>query len=374
MSDGTRGLLFQLIRFSLWGEKISMTGMGHKEYGALMETASRQTVEGLVANALIENGVRLEKYDAINTYSLLGTLRQQNDFMNKELAGLCQLMRENKIKFVVMKGQTVSARYPQPRDRVIGDIDFYCPPSDFQKACEVIQNQWHAEIEENEVEKHVAFLHNDVDYELHSFLNEFCSKSSQQYFDELVERSVEDWNGNPSVVTVADENVPVLTPALDIAFSFVHLYMHLQELGVGLRQFCDLAMLCHDAFGRGSGEATRKELKQILTTLGYVRAFRAVGAVLVDCLGLSPEEFPFAIENKDRRYKEYILDIVFKRGNFGKYGRKNMVGSGIGYLIEATWVKVSHYLRLFPLSPKENSAMLFNKLPLRIKNTITRQG
>lgn len=390
--EKTRELLFALLRSALWGKKLPMESLTGAEYAALMEEARRQTVDGLVCGALIGGGVRLEKYDAIEAYSTLGTIRQQNETVDGELHALCHLLRDGEVSFTVMKGQTVGTYYPHPHDRVSGDVDFYCPPGNVEKAIKAVTEQWRCTVEESGAEKHVAFMHGGVDFELHSFLNEFSSRDNQRYFDAETQRA-----GNRTV-DVAGCSVPVFEPAFNLAFTFVHLYMHLQELGVGLRQFCDVAVLCHTFRGQETGDRSQntcprtshhaprtskdgplesstlsEELENILRRLGYLRAFKAVGAILVDSLGLPEEEFPFRLTRKDRRYAGYILDIVFKRGNFGKYGRQNEVRSGFLYYLEATWVKLSHYIRLYPLSPKENRAMLISELPRRIWRTISKK-
>ena len=388
-----RELLFALLRSALWGAPLPVSRLDGASCAALMEEARRQTVDGLVCGTLIGGGVRLEKYDAIEAYSTLGTIRQQNETVDEVLHALCRLLRDGGVAFTVMKGQTVGAYYPHPHDRVSGDVDFYCPPESVEKAKETVIHTWQAELEESDVEKHVSFMHGGVDFELHTFLNDFCSRDNQCFFDEATMQA------RTGTVDVAGVQVPVFEPAFNLAFTFVHLYMHLQELGVGLRQFCDVAVLCHTFRGQETGDRSQntcprtshhaprtskdgplesstlsEELENILRRLGYLRAFKAVGAILVDSLGLPEEEFPFRITRKDRKYAGYILDIVFKRGNFGKYGRQNEVRSGLLYYLEATWVKLSHYIRLYPLSPKENRAMLTAELPRRIIHTICKKN
>lgn len=365
-----RELLFALLRSALWGAPLPVSRLDGASCAALMEEARRQTVDGLVCGTLIGGGVRLEKYDAIEAYSTLGTIRQQNETVDEVLHALCRLLRDGGVAFTVMKGQTVGAYYPHPHDRVSGDVDFYCPPESVEKAKETVIHTWQAELEESDVEKHVSFMHGGVDFELHTFLNDFCSRDNQCFFDEATMQA------RTGTVDVAGVQVPVFEPAFNLAFTFVHLYMHLQELGVGLRQFCDVAVLCHAYAGKASvsPQFKKERLEEILGRLGYIRAFKAVGAILVDRLGLPEEEFPFRITRKDRKYAGYILDIVFKRGNFGKYGRQNEVRSGLLYYLEATWVKLSHYIRLYPLSPKENRAMLTAELPRRIIHTICKKN
>ena len=102
----------------------------------------------------------------------------------------------------------------------------------------------------------------------------------------------------------------------------------------------------------------KAKLIEILTRLDFLKAFTAIRTVLVDEIGLLEAEFPYTLTKKDYKRKKYILNVVYKRGNFGKYGRTTKVRSGIKYYIEQTNIKLSHYYHLFNLSRKENIALI----------------
>ena len=140
--------------------------------------------------------------------------------------------------------------------------------------------------------------------------------------------------------------VRTLSPTTHALYVFVHLYSHLIGLGVGLRQFCDLAMILH---------ACRKDidhdrLHEMLRTLGMERAFQAVGCILTDSLGMPSEDLGFIPTDRDRRYARHILDIVKYRGNMGHYNKKNGF-SGWRHNVESAGIKLSHFMKLWPLAP-----------------------
>ena len=160
--------------------------------------------------------------------------------------------------------------------------------------------------------------------------------------------------------------IPVLEPTLNLLYTFLHLYHHFIELGVGLRQFCDVAILVRQQ------QFDKDKLKEYLKKLGFTNAFKAIGVVLVDRLGVGQDAFPYVLTDKDRKYEPSIAEIVMKRGNFGMYGRKNAVRSGIAYYWETFQIKFSHYFRFFRLSPKENAARLFFSVPRKMWQAIRR--
>ena len=116
----------------------------------------------------------------------------------------------------------------------------------------------------------------------------------------------------------------------------------------------------------------KAKLIEILTRLDFLKAFTAIGTVLVDEIGLLEAEFPYTLTKKDYKRKKYILNVVYKRGNFGKYGRTTKVRSGIKYYIEQTAIKLSHYYHLFNLSKKENIALISKEIPKKIFQAIKR--
>lgn len=61
------------------------------------------------------------------------------------------------------------------------------------------------------------------------------------------------------------------------------------KVGVGLRQFCDMAVMLHYA----KGDIDMCALRADLQTLGMEKAWRACGSILVDYLALPEEELGY---------------------------------------------------------------------------------
>ena len=120
----------------------------------------------------------------------------------------------------------------------------------------------------------------------------------------------------------------------------------LLELGVGLRQFCDWAMLLHHYRNEIDHEAIRRHLKR----LGLEKAYRACGCILTDELGLPAEAFTYRLTAADRRYARRILDVVFYRGNMGKYNKRGGF-HGWRHQLESVGIKTAHFVKFYPLAP-----------------------
>jgi hypothetical protein len=140
--------------------------------------------------------------------------------------------------------------------------------------------------------------------------------------------------------------VRALSPTLHTLFIFIHLYSHLIGVGVGFRQFCDLAVMLHAC----REEIDHDRLRGMLRTLGMERAFRAVGCILTESLGMPAEDLGYALSDKDRRYAQRLFAIVRYRGNMGHYNKRYGF-SGWRHSIEAAGIKISHFMKLWPLAP-----------------------
>ena len=356
---------------SLWGNPPEDGVMSAADFHGVMMQAKRQTVVGLLAQALMDEDyqVRLPKPNAIQTFVSQQEIRNNNLKVNRALEELCVLLQANSIKFLVVKGQLLAQFYPQPLSRQPGDIDFYCDSEHFDRARTVIRQAWNVtfhEGEEGDNEQHVAFEYKGIPFELHFRLLKFASSSVQHHFDEMIRKSA------PYTITVGQTAVPTLPPVENLIFTFLHLYHHFMELGIGLRQICDMAVLLHrycEAFAHPEEKA---RLVDWLKKLDYFNGFNAFGAICVDVLGLPAAEYPFKLTRRARSYTASIMKVVFKRGNFGMYGRKNGVRSGLAYYLETISLKLKHYLRFFALSRKENLAVLFCGIPKKITLALKR--
>lgn len=353
-------VFYLILQGELWGKSPDIPEIPTKAYQQLLRMADMQTLTGMFCQSLLRHNVKLAKPDAINTYTTLRELGVQNQRIDQEVADLCQLMQRHGVDIVVVKGQTIASHYPTPKVRVPGDIDFYCDAQNFERAKEVLVREWgvdfHTHEDDEDTDQHIAFFHHGTDFEMHFRLVSFASKRNQQLFDKWID------DATPTAVNLQGTTIPTLPPTENLLYTFLHLYHHLIELGVGLRQFCDMAVLIHTY----REAIDRRHLAEMLHALDFTRAFRAIEQILVSRMGLPEDELPIPLQPKDDRHEAAILDIVYKRGNFGKYGRDTKVRSGLRYYIKTMRIKVAHYGRLYRLAPRESRAVFLHAIPHKI--------
>ncbi len=355
-----RDFLFQMIASALWKKPTGSFEMPARAYKSLMDLADRQTVTGLLCQSLMSNNVKLQKMDAIKTFASLREIREMNEKLNAELIALCNLLNEKYIKFVVVKGATIGALYPEASSRLPGDVDFYCDPDNFEKAKSAISEAWKVEYKEDETgEQHISFVHNAIMFEMHYLLLELASPRLQAVFNKMIADS------EMCCRRIDGIEVPILSPEAELIYTYLHLYHHFIELGVGLRQICDFAVLLNQHYDGN-------KIRQFLEGLDIKRGFAAFEAVCVEKLGLDETVLPVAIDKKDRKRIEPILRLVFEGGNFGQYSQKYAIRSDIRYYLDSFTKKIRNYWWFYSLSPTMTRSLLFKSIPKKIGQALRR--
>lgn len=349
-------LFFALLRNALWyTEDRFPKELSLKEALHILRGAEMQAVSGLVIDALIRNNVRMPKKMLLESFTLLEKIKQQNQFVNEGVKALQQLFGKNGVMFVIVKGQVVASYYPASLLRQSGDIDYYCNTENFSKSQQVIKEAWGIETNANGSDFHVHFDYKDIIYEGHFSLISLYGKNKDDYWLRLLAEDRGD------TVRIGDVDVPTLSPTLHTLFVFLHLYHHLMELGVGLRQFCDLAVMLHYCHQNIDMDAFRLHLKN----MGLEGAFRACCSILTDYLGLPENEIGYMLSSRDRQYGKKILNVVFYRGNMGHYNKQNGF-SGWKHKIESFGIKTSHFVKFMPLAPRYSYGWMWHKITRQV--------
>ena len=373
-------LLFELLRAELWGTSLSFSQLSHNEFEKLMEMAGEQTVTGLVGDSLIKNGVKLEREDALGLYAKMKVIEKANVRVNENLVSFVNFMERKEIDYIIVKGQVVGSLYPNPNARMSGDVDLYFVGDNYTKIKGMVEQRLGKQLSKLSDGKHVEFEVNGVIFELHNKLSRLATRKHQEYWDQMIDNAI---LKGTDTVNINGKDIKTLSATYNAMYIFVHLFYHMTASGVGLRQLCDWAMVlnrthpCPPCLGRelkdppqpslfregvntadnmekcnNLSSLNREDLGGSLKELGYLKAYKAMGAFLVEYLGLPEEQFPFALDEKDRKWVETIKKNILKRGNFGRSGRK-VKKIGVLHSIETGYLNMVQTLTFYRLAPKE---------------------
>ena len=315
---------------------------------AVYQEAGRQTVVGIAFDGmqgLVESGrSAIARPLMLQWVGDVMAIERQNTVVNERMGELVGRFREAGLPFVVMKGQTVGAMYPNPMRRQSGDVDVFVWDGQSGKACQLLR-ELGAVAGEIAPEKHAEFEYRGVVVEVHHALLDMCCPSAMRYLETL------DYSTLVEDRSVATRQVPCFKPTFNTAYMLGHMVHHLLTEGVGLRQVCDwmVQMKQLEPYIYNKVE----ELQWHLDGLHLQEAFSAFAQLGVDHFGLDAACWQWALWKDARKNAQTLLAFIMESGNFGR--KKNAKRSSKtlwGNLANAS-LYLRHLLRLRHIAPSE---------------------
>lgn len=264
-------------------------------------------------------------------------IEKNNERMKARLAELCGMVSDAGMKCCLLKGLSTSLLYPGQSPRQCGDIDLWVDGCRkdvvaFAKArCEVGEVVYH----------HAdARFFDDVEVELHFtptwMFNPFLNCRLQRWFES---RKGEMMSNRSEQLGCA-----VPTPYFNIVYSVIHIFRHVLDEGIGLRQMMDLFYILPAA-----SEEDRTAAMKTLSGLGLGKFCGQLMYVLQEAFALDSE---YMLATPDPvRGRELYRDVLHG-GNFGSMDPRNRPAEGEGRL-GRFFRKTRLQMRLFLLFPRE---------------------
>lgn len=362
-------LFFELLQVSLGRRKHLSRIPTAKEWSAFYEESERQAIAGIIMIGLekLPENQRPPQMLLLEWIGVCQMVQLCNTEMDTAVLRMCKQLDGICAKYIIVKGQTLNAIYPVKNLRQSGDIDFLVYPEDWLKVFTVFSNELGEDAIDTHSEKHVEWVKDGVTYEMHRWLNDFASKKHQRYWDNVVMK--EAWM-HPFSVDINGYRVPTLSPLYSVMYVFVHLFYHLINEGVGLRQFVDWYFLL---LGNHFTEEEKKILETHLKEIGLYRAFVGCGAVLTDYLGMDENEFPFEISEIDHQNSHRLIDNILVKGNFG-HNTNYVQPHGVIHGLQQFWQVLKQCFRFGHYAPSESWGYLLVKVRWWGKKLIIASG
>ncbi len=338
----------QLIHSAVFNIPFDFNGQkwAHDKFEKVRELGRKQAAEGLVVKGILDAGIKLDRPDVIDLFGSRQSIWQRNLELDQTVADLCHMMREAGIRIWIVKGQTLAQLYPEPKSRSCGDIDFLCHPDDWAKAISFIQRDSQMVIKEAIHPMHLEYKNKGLQFEMHRTLVMLSYPKHQRYWDTVVMPEI---LASDESIEICGENVPVLPPTINALYVFTHIFGHFISEGIGLRQFCDWALVLKHFKSRIDVAGLEAHLEGI----GLKKAFIGFGAILTDYLGLPSEDFPFEIPEEFHRRAGSLWKNILEQGNFGK-NKKYLRSSGPIHGFQHLWRIAGQALKFHYYAPSES--------------------
>lgn len=280
--------LLKLVRMAIWGRAEDFSALTDAEWQAVLGEARRQSVSGLVCEA-----VSLLDRALMPPAGLRITLLAESDAVQKRSAHVEKVAERLTAAFsgrglnpVIQKGTSVACFYPKPHARRSGDVDLYFPEAEFEIARKMVEN---AGVTVNDApDGSINYIWNDVTVEHH-----------RRYYD----------------CRASFEDVPVPSAEATMLLLGSHILKHAIGVGIGLKQFCDIALACRTLDGQYDAASYLTHLR----SAGMMRWERMLETFLEEYMGVERRYLPALSAGMKRLDASRLLAIVLEGGNFGHY-------------------------------------------------------
>lgn len=309
--------VLSLLRSALWGEeRFPYQPPQDVEWADIIQELKTQAIQYLAIDLLIrENPEKAESYinsTAKSVMRLYNLLALQQD--------LCQQLTNAGIPCVVVKGAAAAILYPQPSNRLIGDIDLLVKPEAFERACRCI-SQCADYLEEND--RHTEYRKDNITIELHRAFSALPDPKKRAHSDQRIFGAI-DAAETAFLDDYSFRGLPQVEHGLVL---LEHISNHLEQ-GLGLRQILDWMMFADKVLDDRHWHA---EFATLLRELNLETLATTVTRMCQMYLGLRTDITWCA--DADEGLCQQLMEYVLYQGNFG---RKLQRGSNIAVSLLGT--------------------------------------
>lgn len=275
-----------------------------------------ESVRQAICGVLLSGGEKLPKEQRPSSkllYEWIGNaflIESRNTVLNQRCVELQNFFAQGGFTSCILKGQGNALMYPVPLRRQSGDIDIWVN-GDVKDISHFLSSKCNMKAQVVGYH-HIEFpLWNDVEVEVHwrpSWKSSpLHNRRMQRWFREMSDRQF------ASVDVQSGLHVP--TWDFNVVYLLQHMYLHIFQEGLGLRQVVDYYYLL-----KSDKRMEVQDLEKTLRRLDLYHFAGAVMYVLREALGM---EEKFFIVPVDERRGAFLLEEIMQSGNFGRYDERN---------------------------------------------------
>ena len=388
-------IFFEFLRFCIGTVQEVPSSLKGADWRVLYAMARKQCLVGVLFDGIkrLPADVGMDKGLLFQWMAQNQTLRKANARLDKAAVEVAEWFGRKGFRTCVLKGQGNALLYPPGMERTPGDIDLWVDGGD-RKVVSFVRS---LSPDEKVCYHHIGFPeYNGVEVEVHfrpSFL--FCFRHNrrlQGYYERVMDEQF------AHKVKLGEQGeVAVPKAEFNLIFQLTHIFTHLMNEGIGLRQLLDYFFLlkntdfigntdgvsgntnggafgvntnCSDNTDRIGGNVDgdgfllntdftdntdriggnadgvdRRLLQDELRRLGLWEFAGAVMYIMKEVFGLEDNRL---IVPPDVKRGRLVLKEVLEAGNFGQYDKRNWFGhSALGHNLQRLY-RDMRLVRFFP--------------------------
>lgn len=294
-------MLLSILRGTFTGKDISLAGTDAQ---TLWKEAVMQAVSMPVCTVLVNSTVDKDLKKQLQNQILrqfAGNVKV--GYAQKELVSL---MGKNEFSYVILKGESAAAYYPNPELRSLGDVDFLIDPAEKEQVVQTLLDAGYTKSHDGHA-CHVVFQKPGAHLEMHFE----PAGIPDGEIGGKVREFLKDAENHFTVKDIGNGKFHAPEDKIHAMVLLLHMQHHLLGEGIGLRHLCDWAYFVNSTKGR----IFWKELIPFLQEIGLLRFAAAMTQVCVKNLGVKSPDFGEQVEDS---LCDAIMEDIFAGGNFGK--------------------------------------------------------
>ena len=389
-------IFFEFLRYSIGSESEIPSSLKEADWKELYRIAQKQCLVGILFDGiqkLPSAEVGMSKDLLLQWMMQCQMLEKANVRLNDAAIQVSEWFRKKGFRTCILKGQGNALLYPNGLHRTPGDIDIWVEGGDKRVISFVRSVSPH----EKACYHHIEFpSYKGVEVEVHyrpSFLLCFWhNRKLQKYYERVKEEQF-----SHRVMLGEQGEIAIPTVEFNLIFQLTHIYAHLMNEGIGLRQLLDYYFVLCDFYkvyqnfsnpsvslskgsstfspspsSSGSGDVTalwcseplrykvggpskvspdcagwdrlgvvQEELKE----LGLWKFAGAIMYIMQEVFGMPASRL---IVPPNEKYGRFVLNEVLEAGNFGKHDARNRFGrSQLGHNLQRVY-RDMRLVRYFP--------------------------
>lgn len=359
-------IFFEFLRFCIGTVQEVPSSLKGADWRVLYAMARKQCLVGVLFDGIkrLPADVGMDKGLLFQWMAQNQTLRKANARLDKAAVEVAEWFGRKGFRTCVLKGQGNALLYPPGMERTPGDIDLWVDGGD-RKVVSFVRS---LSPDEKVCYHHIGFPeYNGVEVEVHfrpSFL--FCFRHNrrlQGYYERVMD---EQFAHKVKLGELGEVAVP--KAEFNLIFQLTHIFTHLMNEGIGLRQLLDYFFVLKntdfggntdgdgfllntdftdntDRIGGNADGVDRWLLQDELRRLGQWEFAGAVMYIMKEVFGLEDNRL---IVPPDVKRGRLVLNEVLEAGNFGQYDKRNWFGhSALGHNLQRLY-RDMRLVRYFP--------------------------
>ena len=231
-------IFFDFLRFCIGSAKEIPGSLKEADWKELYAIAKKQCLVGVLFDGIKKlpaEHVGMKKELLLQWMAESQMLEEANVRLNDAAIQVSEWFRKKGFRTCILKGQGNALMYPNPYSRTPGDIDIWVEGGDKR----VISFVRSISPQEKACYHHIEFpSYKGVEVEVHyrpSF--QLCfwnNRKLQKYYERVKEEQF-----SHRVMLGEQSEIAILTVEFNLIFQLTHIYSHLMNEGIGLRQLLD---------------------------------------------------------------------------------------------------------------------------------------